>query len=211
MIDPIDCRDLNEETLIQCPMCLEIPLFPIIFPCGHLECHSCYSSDFRLRARRYGLTFFTPCPICRSDVQPEKVTTAEIELKRHPTSKVSLFYKNLHVRCRNRRCNRFIQYPVLTQHETSECPNRKLNHNFISHPDQEELDAIINIVKLQRGRLLYGRNSTVPVEEPNWPETIFACLCMFLGFIPLAILFIYPFYYIIFYLYTCIAFLISFR
>ena len=57
MIDPIDCRDLNEGTLIQCPICLEIPRFPIIFPCGHLECHSCYSSDFRLRTRRYGLTF----------------------------------------------------------------------------------------------------------------------------------------------------------
>ena len=119
MIDPTDCKNLKEETAIICPVCLEIPRYPLIFPCGHLECHSCYSTNFSRRVRRWELKFFTPCPVCRSDVIPEKVSTAEVEFKLRPTSKVSIFYNNLQVRCRNRGCRRFILYPLLTLHEKS--------------------------------------------------------------------------------------------
>ena len=94
MIDPTDCKNLKEEEAIKCHICLEIHRYQLIFPCGHLECHNCYSSDFTQRARRCKLKFFTKCPVCRSDVIPEKVSTAEMEFKLRPTSKVSIFYKN---------------------------------------------------------------------------------------------------------------------
>ena len=168
MIDPADCLNLKAETAIICPICLEIPRYPLIFPCGHLECHNCYSTDFSLRARRWELKFFTSCPVCRSDVIPEKVLTAEMEFKLCPTSKVSIFYNNLHVRCQNRGCNRFILYPLLTLHEISKCPKRKIKiSKSILHPDKEELDSIINKVKLNRGRILFGLNCNTPLAEPS--------------------------------------------
>ena len=127
------------------------------FSCGHFECHSCYATEIKWRARRWNLKLFFPCPICRSDDIPENVSTANVELKRHPTSNVSIFYKNLQVRCRNRQCNRFIQYPHLTVHEICECPERNIKvSNTHLHSDQEELDTIIDQVKLNRGRLLFG-------------------------------------------------------
>ena len=94
MIDLTDCQNLKAESAIQCPICLEIPRYPLIFLYGHLECHNCYSTDFALRARRCELKFFSTCPICRSDVIPEKVSTAEVEFKLRPSSKVSIFYKS---------------------------------------------------------------------------------------------------------------------
>ena len=168
MIDPTDCKNLKEETAIICPICLEIPRFPLIFPCGHLECHNCYSTDFSHRVRRWELKFFTPCPVCRSDVIPEKVSTAEVEFKLHPTSKVSIFYNNLQVCCRNRGCNRFILYPLLTLHEISKCPKRNIKISKSSlHPDKEELDSIINKVKLNRGRFLFALTCNIPLGEPT--------------------------------------------
>ena len=98
---------------------------------------------------------------------PEKVSTAEVEFKLRPTSKVSIFYNNLQVRCRNRGCSRLILYPLLTLHEISECPKRKFKlFNFNLHPDKEELDMIIHKVKLNRGKISFGLSSNTRLGQP---------------------------------------------
>ena len=214
MIDPTDCKNLKEETVIICPICLEIPRYPLIFPCGHLECHNCYSSDFALRARRWELKFFSACPICRSDVIPEKVSTAEVEFKLRPSSKVSIFYKNFHVRCCNRGCNRFILYPLLTLHEISKCPKRKIKISKSSlHPDKEELDSIINKVKLNRGRLLFGLSSNTPREVPGRMSIMELNHYMFVFIIPPSIGFVlfYALFKLLCYLICIISSIISYR
>ena len=77
---------------MRCPACFDIPRFPLIFPYGHLECHLCYSCDFKMRVRRRGGIFFTICPVCRAEVRPDSVFTASREIEQHPNSKVSKFY-----------------------------------------------------------------------------------------------------------------------
>ena len=43
------CDFLNTDLVMRYPACFNVPRFPIIFPCGHLECHICYSCDFKMR------------------------------------------------------------------------------------------------------------------------------------------------------------------
>ena len=249
-IDLATCKFLNTETVMNCPVCLEIPRFPLIFPCGHLECNNCYKKDFKLRARRRGTDFYTLCPLCRAEVNPELVITVSTEVRDHPSSKVSKFYNELSVRCENMACNEFIPFFRITQHEIFECSKRdiqcparncpcigkpneiiihtincplhqiycqncnshwpvtvfghncnktllaKLLSNFTSisntdhfsihrvHPhdcvvlphrrpiinlEEETLTEILNVVRINRGRLLLGRNSDIPEDITELP------------------------------------------
>lgn len=139
-IDPDLIDYLDSETLIRCPVCLDIPRFPIIFPCGHLECHFCYLVDFKVRGKHRGTKFFSPCPECRAEVNPELVWTIENEIKIHMNSKISNFYSNLRVQCDNNGCNKFFFYSLLTKHEMLQCKYRDIccpseNCPCIGHPD----------------------------------------------------------------------------
>ena len=246
IIDPTNCDFLTADTVVLCPACFDIPRFPLIFSCGHLECHKCYMADFKTRARRRGSTFFTICPMCRAEVRPETVLTASLEIKHHPNSKISKFYSGLRVQCSNFGCNQFIPYTQLTQHEVFQCPERNIQcpaescpcigrpkellshtiicplhhiycntcesvwpvtvfgHNCIkvlqakritnidslnktiqltdnhtepndsvilpdlksiARPDEEALQTILNVVRFNRGRLIFGRGSNIPEDS----------------------------------------------
>ena len=117
VMDPTNCEYLTANAVVHCPACFDIPRFPLIFLSGHLECHKCYIPDFKSRARRRGNPFFTICPMCRAEVRPETVLTATLEIKHHPSSKISNFYNSLRVNCSNLSCNQFIPYTKLKQHE----------------------------------------------------------------------------------------------
>ena len=83
-------------------------------------------ADFKSRSRRRGNTFFTICPMCRAEVRPETALTATLEIKHHPSSKISKFYNSLRVNCSNLGCNQFIPYTQLTQHELLHCPKQNI-------------------------------------------------------------------------------------
>ena len=51
------CDFVNTDLVLRCPACFEVPRFPLIFPCGHLECHICYLCDFKMRSLRRGRSF----------------------------------------------------------------------------------------------------------------------------------------------------------
>ena len=85
IIDPTNSDFLTADTVVLCPACFDIPRFPLIFSCGHLECHKCYMADFKSRARRRESTFFTIFLMCCAEVRPETVLTASHEIKHHPT------------------------------------------------------------------------------------------------------------------------------
>ena len=91
-INPEICNYLKTDLLMRCPAYFDIPRIILIFPCGHPECHMCYSCDFKMRACRRGGIFFTICPVCRAEVRLEGVLTASHEIEQHLTSKVSKFY-----------------------------------------------------------------------------------------------------------------------
>ena len=100
-INPEICDDLNNDLLMRCPACFDIPHFPLIFPSGHLEYHNCYSCDFKMLARRREELFFTIFPVCPAEVRPEDVFTVSCEIEQHPHSKVSKFFNGLRVLCSN--------------------------------------------------------------------------------------------------------------
>ena len=247
-INPEICDYFNADLLMRCPACFDISRFPIIFPCGHLECHYCYACDFKIRARRRGGIFFTICPVCRAEVRPEDVLTASNEIEQHPNSKVSNFYNGLRVLCSNLGCNLYTSYSQLTQHEIYQCPKRditcpaescpyvgtpksiishtiicplhqiychscdskwpvtvyghncikalqakflidKVQFNIVKHlsqyhieehdsvvlplhkiftrPDEDVLQTTLNVVRMSRGKLLFGRRIDIPKVEPE--------------------------------------------
>ena len=79
-INPEIFNYLNIDLLMRCPACFDNSRFPLIFPCGHLEFHNCFSCDFKMRACRRGGIFFTICPVCRAEVRPEGVLTVSREI-----------------------------------------------------------------------------------------------------------------------------------
>ena len=97
------CDFVNTDLIMRCPACFEVPRVLLIFLCGHLECHICYSCDFKMRSLRRGRSFFTLCPLCRAEVRPEAVLTASSEIEQHPNYKISKFYNCLQVLCSNSR------------------------------------------------------------------------------------------------------------
>ena len=125
-IDGVDIDNLNRDTCQRCPSCFEIPRYPIIFPCGHLECHSCYVKDFKLRGLRRDTSFYTVCPNCRAEVSPDLVRTVREEIQLQHTSKAAQFYSTIRVRCNNMGCNLFTPYLELDQHELYQCPRREV-------------------------------------------------------------------------------------
>ena len=250
VMDPTNCEYLTVDTVMLCPACFDIPRFPLIFPCGHLECHKCYIADFKSRARRRGNTFFTICPMCRAEVRPETILTATLEIKHHPSSKISKFYNGLRVHCSNLGCNQIIPYTQLTQHELFQClernircpaegcpcvgrPNELLAHTVNCHLhhvycntcdsiwpitvyghnctkflqakriinsdslsktihltdihmepndsvvlpdlktharlDEEAFQTILNVVRFNRGRVIFGRGSNIPSADSDLP------------------------------------------
>ena len=90
---------------MRCPTCVEVPRFPLIFPYVHLECHICYSCDFKVRSLRRGRSGFTLCPVCRAEVRPDAVLTASSEIEQHPNSTISKFVNGVQVLCSNSGCN----------------------------------------------------------------------------------------------------------
>ena len=111
---------------MQCLACFEFPRFTLICSCGHLECHICYSCDFKMRSLRRGRSFFTLCPLCRAEVRPEAVLTASSEIEQQPNSKISKFYNGLRVLCSNSGFNEYTSYTQLTQHEIFQCSQRDI-------------------------------------------------------------------------------------
>jgi len=75
IIQPSQIYSFNSETIQRCPSCLEIPRFPRIFACGHLECHNCYIKDFKVRGRHRKNIYFSYCPNCRLEVNFKQVWT----------------------------------------------------------------------------------------------------------------------------------------
>ena len=117
----------NTNDIQQCPVCLEIPRFPVVFACGHIECSNCYLSDFQLRFLQKDQIYFTNCPICRSEIYPENVRTLNDELNNNPNSKLSRFNRSLEIKCDNDGCNKYQMYSTLTKHELLQCEHRQVS------------------------------------------------------------------------------------
>ena len=126
-LDLKSLRNPNNSLMQQCPVCQEIPRFPVVFVCGHLECSNCYLSDFLMRFRQIEKIFFTSCPICRSKVYPEYVCSLEDEILHNPNSNLSRFYISLEIQCGNAGCSAYLPYSNLTKHELYQCEHRQIN------------------------------------------------------------------------------------
>ena len=125
-LDPCEFDNVLPSEVQKCSTCFEVPRYPLIFPCGHIECSSCYRDDFKIRAIRLGEDFITTCPICRAQVNPFNVKTLMQEINSNPESPVVKFYQKLNVRCSNKDCNLFITFSDLTDHELLKCSHRNI-------------------------------------------------------------------------------------
>ena len=167
------CDYLNTDLLMRCPACFDLPRFPLIFPCGHLECHNCFSCDFKMRARRRGGIFFTICPVCRAEVRPENVLTVSRDIEQHPNSKVSKFYNGLRVLCSNLGCNQYTSYSQLTQHENFQCPQRDISCPAESCPYVGNPESIISHTIICPLHQIYCHSC-----ESKWPVTVYGHNCI---------------------------------
>ena len=158
---------------MRCPACFDIPRFPLIFPCGHLECHNCYSCDFKMRALCREGILFTICPVCRAEVSPEVVLTASREIEQHPNSKVFKFYNGLLLLCSNVGSNQYTSYFLLTQHEIFQFPQRYISCPAESCPYVGDPESIIS------------NTSNCPIHQiychsfdSKWPVIVYGHNCI---------------------------------
>ena len=172
-INPEICDYINTDLLMRCPACFDIPRFPLIFPCGHLECHICYSCDFKMRVLRRGGIFFTICPVCRAEVHPDSVFTALREIEQHPYSKVSKFYNELRVLCSNLGCNQYTSYSQLTQHEMFKCPQRDISCPAESCPYVGNPERLISHTIICPLHQIYCHSC-----DSKWPVTVYGHNCI---------------------------------
>ena len=90
---------------MNCVVCYNLSIFPIVFPCGHVICGSCYVRLFKLINSQELNSYYTKCPSCMNLINCFDALTIFQENDKHPNSDPSLFYKNAFIYCGNIKCN----------------------------------------------------------------------------------------------------------
>ena len=58
-----------------CLICYRIPVYPVILPCSHLYCHSCYLTKFTMDFLPNNFEIYWRCPYCRQSFKTSEALT----------------------------------------------------------------------------------------------------------------------------------------
>ena len=120
---------IDRELIQVCPVCLELPRFPLILSCGHVMCHICLVELFKQRSKRINKELCIKCPVCRTArVKLDKISSLTTALSMNTHNRVTSFYKESTIKCGNRGCKHSpLPLADVNQHEFFDCVNRCLN------------------------------------------------------------------------------------
>ena len=125
-IDPCHIETTDYNTVIRCPVCFDIPRYPLITKCNHVICNVCFDKIFTRKIYNVGNRYFIKCPVCGTEIAPDDVHTYSQEKLFSPASVASVFYGSIRILCDNANCKEFIVYEELFAHEIFQCSQRKL-------------------------------------------------------------------------------------
>jgi hypothetical protein len=125
-IDPLQIQNPDHNNVVRCPVCFDIPRFPIISICNHILCNECFVKNFTSKIINRGYDYFTKCPECRTKLFIADVKTYSQLKVTNPNSPASAFYGSIRVLCDNAGCNQFISFDQLNDHEMFQCSYRKI-------------------------------------------------------------------------------------
>jgi Zinc finger, C3HC4 type (RING finger) len=125
-IDPLQIENPDHTNVVRCPVCFDIPRFPIISKCNHVLCNECFVKNFTSKMSHRGNDYFTKCPECRAHLGITDVQTYQHYKLTNPNSTASSFYGSIKVVCDNAGCNQFICFDELNEHEMFNCLFRKI-------------------------------------------------------------------------------------
>ena len=117
-------ENIETSKVLKCVICYHICVFPIIFPCGHVICGSCYVRHFKFNHCKRFESYFTQCPHCNEYIKYSDALTLSQELEIRPTSKPALFYKDALLKCDNSECNQKLSFSKWYKHIKFNCDHR---------------------------------------------------------------------------------------
>jgi len=141
-LDPLLFDNVTPEQVMKCCTCFEVPRFPIVLTCGHLQCCDCYQTDFIERSRRRNEAYYCPCPVCRAEVNPFNTRTILQELSLNAESSVSKFYLSLNIKCSNVSCNLYYNFQDISDHEMLKCSMRNIKCPTVKCPCISKVDVM---------------------------------------------------------------------
>ena len=125
-IDPCLIENPDHTNVVRCPVCFDIPRFPIISKCNHVLCNECFVKNFTSKMSHQGNDYYTKCPECRTHLGITDVYTYSQYKLISPQSTTILFYNSIRVFCDNNGCHQFINFEQLNEHEMFQCLFRKI-------------------------------------------------------------------------------------
>ena len=134
-------ENIEESKILKCVICYRIHLFPLIFPCGHLICGSCYVQHFKLNHYKRFDSYYTTCPHCSKYIKSSDVLTLSQEIEVNPSSKATTFYNDGLMQCPNDECNQKISLSKWYKHIKFDCDHRivkcpSIQCSFTGKPNQ---------------------------------------------------------------------------
>lgn len=125
-IDPLHIENPDHTNVLRCPVCFDIPRFPIIAKCNHVLCNECFVKNFSSKMSHRGNDYYTKCPVCRTHLGIADVQTFQQYKINNSNSTTCTFYNSIRVLCDNAGCNQFISFDQLNEHEMFQCSFRKI-------------------------------------------------------------------------------------
>ena len=129
----IDSENFEHQESIRditCPICLDVPRFPIIFRCKHFLCSFCYKEHFRTNKFKQDGIGKMPCPMCRANVSSHDAFTFSDSILFKIKSNFIESYNTIHYKCDNIGCNKLVKLCDLNDHEMCDCSFRMLKCHF---------------------------------------------------------------------------------
>jgi hypothetical protein len=117
-------ENIYQIPIVKCAICADINLHPIVFPCGHLICGSCYVRHFKMHHYKRFKTYFTTCPECSEYIKYSDAHSLTDEIKFYPRSFASQFYLNALIKCTNHGCDQVFSLYNWVYHMKFCCEHR---------------------------------------------------------------------------------------
>jgi len=124
----INYHSFDENELQDCDnaclICYRIPVYPVILPCSHLYCNSCYFTKFTINFLQNNFELYYRCPYCRKNFKPSEALTLTQYIEKYPNSPHANYYNATKRLCSNVGCTKMIELSRYVEHSNTNCQHR---------------------------------------------------------------------------------------
>ena len=137
--DEAEIHDSDETCLI----CYKIPVYPVILPCSHLFCSSCYLNKFSMTYQLEKYLLFWRCPYCRKSFKSFEAVTLQQYIEKNPNSNHAKFYNTTKRLCYNKGCTEIIELSKFVEHANTKCSQRVIQCPAPNCPFTAQLPSLV--------------------------------------------------------------------